>query len=306
MNVGQKIQEAWHLVQTQPKLRWFGFIPALITTLVGIGWLLYQYASIGNVFLGEWASLDQYFGIVIDLAMQNGEWSISLAIIAIIFVVMYMLLPSFFQGGLIHMADEAQAERPVTYSSGVAYGVLNYLRIFEFHTLFSPLSIISIISLASWMLRWNGMETLKVAWPVFILLLILSFAVSFFFSFVDYFIVLHKDPVFDAMGKSAKLVILNLPEAALMMVLMMFIGIRILINIFLILFIPILVLVLIAYLSSLSLGVWGIYIALLVALILVSIVSYLNATINAFATQVWVLTYHTLFAKCKHELEDDD
>ncbi len=302
MNVGQKIQEAWNITQINHKLRWFGFIPALLTTLVGIGWLVYQYASVGKVFFGEWANLDKYFGVAIDLAKQNGEWSLALGIVAIIVVILYLLLPSLFQAGLIHMSDEAVHDRRVSYSSGFAHGILNYLRIFEFHTLISPLSIISIISLASWMLRWNGMETLKVAWPIFLLLLLLSFLVNFLFSFVDYFIILGRHSVFDSMGKSAKMVILNLPETALMMVLMMFIGIRILINIVLILLIPVLVLVAVAYFSSLSLGLWGILIAILVVLVLVGVVSYLNATINAFATAVWVLTYHELFEKSKDQM----
>lgn len=306
MDIGQKIQAAWHLTQSNHKLRWFGFIPAVLSTLVGLGWLVYQYAAIGHLFLGEWASLDPYFGLILDYAKQNGEWSVVLAIVAIIVVILYLLLPSLFQGGLIYMADESSQNRPAQYSSGFAHGVLNYLRVFEFHSLISPLSVISIISLASWMLRWNGWETLKIAWPIFAFLLILSFAVSFFFSFVDYFLVLRKKSVFESMGLSAKIVILNLPETALMMVLMMLIGLRILINIILILFIPIFILLAVAYFSSLSLGFWGFAIAIAVAVILVSVVSYLNATINAFSTAVWVLTFRDLYEKSKNELDDDD
>jgi len=306
MNVGQKIQEAWHLTQFNPKLRWFGFIPAVLSTLVGVGWLVYQYAVIGHLFFGEWANLNQYFTIAIEFAKKNGQWSVALGIISIIVVILYLLLPSLFQGGLIYMTSETAQKRPARYSQGVAHGVLSYLRVFEFHSLISPLSVISVISLASWMVRWNGWETLAVAWPVFVLLLALSFGVSFFFSYVDYFLVLQKKSVFDSMGKSAKMVILNLPETALMMVLMLFIAVRILINIVLILFIPIFILVAVAYFSSLSLGVWGFVIAFLVALVLVGLVSYLNATINAFATAVWVLTFHELYENNKSELDDDD
>lgn len=299
MNVGQKIQEAWQIAQVNHKLRWFGFIPAMLFTLVGIGWLVYQYASVGHLFFGEGASLEPYFEIALDFAKQNGQWSVVFGIVAVIVVALYLLLPTLFQAGLIHMSEEAIHERPAKYSAGIAHGMLNFLRCFEFHSLISPLSIISIISLASWMLRWNGFDTLKLAWPVFILLLLLSFAVSFFFSFVDYFIVLHKESVFEAMGKSSRMVILNLPETALMMVLMIFIGLRILINIVLILFIPILVLVALAYFSSLSMGFWGVVIAITVGLVLVSLVSYLNAVINAFSTAVWVLAFHELFEKSK-------
>lgn len=301
MDLRAQIAHAWHITQTIPKLRWFAFLPALVSTLVGVVWLMYQYSVMAPYFGLDTSGL---IDPVMDFAYHNGSWTVAFVVVAVIVLLTYFTLPILFQGGLIAMIDNYTQSKKYGFFYGLSQGLTAYPPMFEYHTLISPLSVISVFSLTALMIR-NGLEDF---WPLSLLLLILSFVAGFFFSYTDFFIVLKRRSIFEAMSKSVKMVMLHLPETALMAVLMIIIGLRIIINILLILFIPLVIILGTAYLSTLALGFYGIVLAVVVATVLIFLTSYFNALINVFTAAVWTLTFNVLYLESAEIIDppDDD
>ncbi len=284
------VKEAWELTQNNKSFLWLGSIAAFITTIAGIILLAYQIVSFqhSSIFGGD-IDYSELITSFLNIIRDHTVLSFVFAIIAILFIVIYILVPLVINGALIDLITKLKKGRPL--KGGVAKGLVTLFPMFKYHALMSPFTLFSILMQLSFVLRLSGIQIMYVALPFFILFYIIGFIMIIIFSFADQYIVLKNDSFTAAMGHSTKLVLVHFKETLFLMLLMLLISIRILINVVLILFVPLLIITLTSYLASVILAQIGTIIAIFVGIILLFLTAYFIGTLNVFTAAVWTLSY---------------
>ena len=284
------VKESWELTQTNKNFLWLGSISAFITTIAGIGLLIYQITSFQHSsFFGGSVNYSELIGNILGIIKEHTILSFMMGGIVILFVVIYFLVPLIVNGALIDLIAKLKQDRPL--KGGVAKGIVCLFPMFKYHALMSPFGLFSILVEISFVLRLSGIEIMYVVLPFFILFYIIGFIMLIIFSFADQYIILKNSTFTAAMGQSTRLVLVYFKETLFIMLLMLLISIRILINVILILFVPLLIITLTGYIASVVLAQIGIYIAIGVGIILLFLMAYFIGTLNVFTAAVWTLSY---------------
>lgn len=307
MNYRKIIADAWHLTQNRKDLFWwFAFVPAVLSSVISIIYLGYQFVAFRSSELFANRPLQEdYLGIVIDvlknLITNQTGLAVFLIVIAGIIGLTYTMLPVFTQGALIQSIARLRAGQEVKVLDGISYGFTRFLQLFEYHLLIKTFSLVTIITYAALILRSLGVD----AFNFFIWILALFGVVSLFlgvlFTYSEFFIVIDKRGVFKSMLASSGLVIRHWHHTLFMFILMMIISIRIIINILIALLIPFLVVAPIFLFASLTLAKTGVLIGSLIGLVALYFASYFLGIFEVFATAVWTFTFLELTSKT-----DDD
>lgn len=295
MNYRQIIAEAWHFTQENKKLIvWYAFVPSFLGTLVGAGYLVYQYfAFLSSGLFENWP---QSFTVVAlrtigDALKNNIEWAVPLLILAIIIALMYLFLPVITEGAMIQMIARKKGGQDVKTHDGIKYGMFYFLTLFRYSLLAKTFSIISIFSWTSFILRNLGPDTFGTLLPLIILLAIISIIFGVLFVFVEYYIVIDDNNVTQSMAKSSILVYRFFGRTIMITILMFVIGIRILLQIVFVLLVPIGVVTGIYYLAASTVPAFGFIIGGLLGVAALVFASYLGAIVHVFATTTWVFAF---------------
>ena len=185
---------------------------------------------------------------------------------------------------------------------GISFGMLSFLPLLEYHLFVKSFSLISLFTEAAFVLRNLGPGALKTLLPVFLLAIVIGFALMLFFTYSEFFIVLDKKQVLASMGKSAKLVIVSWQHTFLIAILMLIISLRVIINIIAVLLVPALLFFSAGFLATLTLTKIGIIIGAGISLFVLFVASYFTGIINVFANAVWTFTFLELMQE-KHVQE---
>lgn len=295
MNYREVIAEAWAYTQTNKRLIiWFGFIPSILTTTVGIGYIAYQFFALKESYLFN-ESDHSFFSDVISYMWSFVQTHISLTvpivIFAAIFAVLYLLFPTLAKASAIQMIARNRNGQKASVGTGLKYGVMSFLQLFEYHLLIKTFAFFSILIEMSFVLRNLGPAIFKLLLPVFILFILVSLLLTLLFTYSDFYIVIDGDGVFDSMKKSGKLVITNWKHTFLITILMILIGIRIVIQAIMVFLIPMLIVLISGYVATITLPVTGIIIGGIVGLIALFIAAYLNGIVDIFSYTVWTFTF---------------
>lgn len=301
MNSRHIIAEAWQFTRENKKLMWwFAFLPSLLTTLIGIFYLIYQFFAFKRSPLFDNAGhsfLSELIGNVLGfLGKHGGLWFPAIITVAII-LIFYSLLPTLLQGSLIQIIAKRKKQQEARISHGFSLGFLVFLPLLEYHLLIKGFSIVSLLTEAAFILRNLGPGALQTLLPVFILAAVIGVILTLLFTYSEFFIVLDKKPVLRSMGRSAKLVILSWQHTFLIAILMMIIGLRIIINIFAVLFVPALLVFSAGFLATVTMTSIGITIGIILSLIGLFVASYFAGILNVFANSVWTFTFMELMAE---------
>lgn len=295
MNSRHIIAQAWQFTGQHKKLMWwYAFIPALLTTLIGILYMAYQFFAFKTSPLFDNAPrsfLTQVITTTVEFFQKHDNFLFPALLTALIILLLYALLPTITQGGLIQLIakyKKGESPRPV---QGISLGLLVFLPLIEYHLLIKTFSIFSLLTEAAFIVRNLGTGALKTLLPIFILAALIGFVLTLLFTYSEFFIVLDKKPVLRSMGRSAKLVILSWQHTFLIGILMIIIGIRIIINILAVLLVPTLLFFSAGFLISISLGTAGLIVGVIVSLIGLFVASYFTGIINVFANAVWTFTF---------------
>lgn len=307
MNYRKIIADAWHLTQNRKDLFWwFAFVPALLSSVISIIYLGYQFVAFRSSELFANRPLkEDYMGIVLDVLKNLISEQTGLAVFLIVIVAIiglaYTMLPVFTQGALIQSIARLRAGEEVKVLDGISYGFTRFLQLFEYHLLIKTFSLVTIVTYAALILRSLGVE----AFNFFIWILALFGVVSLFlgvlFTYSEFFIVIDKRGVFKSMLSSSGLVIRHWHHTLFMFILMMMISVRIIFNILIALLVPILVVAPIFLFASLTLAKIGVLIGSIIGLISLYFASYFLGIFEVFATAVWTFTFLELTSKT-----DDD
>ncbi|MGL5830756.1 MAG: hypothetical protein ACRCZE_01260 [Candidatus Altimarinota bacterium] len=303
MDYKQIVGEAWGFTQENKKmLIWLGAIPSFLGTAVGIFYIIYQYyAFLSSPLFENWNQGFLYviLGFAINFLRENQFLILPLIIAAVIGAVMYFLLPVFCEGALIQLIARKRTGQKVRLREGFSFGLRSFLPLFEYKTLFSTLSMWSILTFSAMALRNVGLEILSFAIPVWIVCGLVAIVVALFFAYSEFFIVVDGSSMFPAIAKSVNLVIDHLEETILLNILMLIIGLRILIQIFFVFLIPVVVLSILYWFTSFNMPNLAWILASIAGLAGLVLAAYLNGTIHVFAMSVWTFTFLELTSKEK-------
>lgn len=294
------IGEAWEFTQNNKRLiLGYAFLPALLTTLVGIVYLGYQYIFLINspAFGGKESFLLELITTVLDLVRQNFQNTFPLLIAAGVVVILFLLVPSLCEGAIIQLIARRRNGQDVRVRDGLRYGIMSFLPLFEYSWLTRTFSIFSLFTWSTMIIRGLGWEGFNALSPVLIIMAIAGVAMTLLFTYTEFFIVIDDRGVIESIAKSSVLVMTHLEETILLSILMLIISIRILIQIVFVLLIPAAMIGIAYFLASSTIPGFAIGLAALVGLILLYIAAYLSATIHVFAASVWTFTFLDLSSR---------
>jgi len=273
---------------------WYAFFPSLVTTLVGVLYVSYQFLA----FKYSGLFSEPHRNMIVELgrpalAFLNDHTQLWIPTIMVLFILLisYTLLPTVCQGALIRIIAKSRRGEEVRVSSGLSLGLLVFLPLLEYHLLVKTFSLFSILTESSFVVRNLGLNALTTLLPVIVLIFIVGLLLTLLFTYSEFFIVLERQSVLNAMGQSAKLVLLSWQHTFLILILMAIIGLRIAINIIAILLIPALLFLSAGYVATITFSSLGMVIGGVMMLIALIIASYFSGILSVFANAVWTFTF---------------
>ena len=308
MNYKEIVAEAWQFTQENRKLViWYGALPAFFSTVVGIGYIIYQYyAFLSSSLFEKWNKSFLYvvFTTALDFLQNHRGAILPLLITAVVLLICYFFIPVILEGGLIQLIARKKNGQNVPLRKGFFYGLVYFLPLFEYKLFLQTVSIVSIFSILATSLRNLGWAILPTILPAAILALIAILVLAVFFTYTEFYIVIDEDGAFTAISKSFNLVVRNLEETLLLTILMLIIGLRIIIQILFVLLIPAVVIAVVYLLTLANLPNLGLALGAGIGLIGLLIASYLNGIIHTFAIAVWTITFLKLTAEINSNARD--
>lgn len=303
MDCKELIAESWTYTQSKKKLIfWLGFFPCIFSTSFSIGYMAYQFFAFKKSFLFDNSpeSFLHEFVIYLWQFIQNHlSWTWPLIILAIIYTLFYLLFPALARAAAIQMISRNKSGQNVGVGTGIRYGILSYLPLFEYRALVKTFSFFAVIIEMAFVLRNLGTDIFKILLPLFILVLILGFILTILFTYADLYIIIDGCSVFESIKKSAKLVIINWKYTFLITLLMLIIGVRIIIQAIIVFLFPIAILGISAYIASVAIPTAGIIVAFVLGFITLMLSAYLNGIVEIFSYTVWTFTFLELTSE-KH------
>lgn len=308
MNYREIIAESWQYTQANKKLIvWLGFIPSIFSTTAGILYVLYQFFSLKSSSLFDNSAHSFLYDVAafaVNTLKNSGSLMIPLIITSIVVAIIYLLLPTLCQAAAIQYIARQRNGQDVKIGDGIKYGILAFLKLFEYHTLVRSFGWVAILSEMTFVLRNTSLDIFKLLLPLFIFIFVIGLVMNLLFTYADLFIVVEEDGVMTAIKRSSKMVFLSWQHTFLITVLMMIIGVRIILQVVLILLVPALIFVTAGYFTSLAIPYLAITVATTVGAVALLLAAYLGGIVNIFAYTVWTFTFLHLIEK--HEVKARD
>lgn len=303
MDYKKVIVDSWIYTQSNKRLIvWFGFIPSILTTTVGILTIAYQIFAFKKSYLfgdDEGSALKEVFTFMWDFINVHLSWTVPMIVVTAFFGVFYFLFPTLARAASLQMIARHRNGQEASIGTGMKYGIMSFLQLFEYHMIIKTFSFFSLLIEMSFVVRNLGPVLFKLLLPVFLIMIVISFALTLLFTYTDFFIVIDGRAVFDSMKASAKLVVLSWKHTFLITILMILIGIRVFIQAIMVFAIPALIIVIAGYLATVTLPVTGVIVGGIVGLVCLFLASYLNGVIDIFSYTVWTYTFLDLTSE-KH------
>lgn len=295
MNYRQIIGEAWNFTQENKKLIvWYAFIPSVLSTIVGVVYLVYQfYAFKSSPLFENWQESFTVVALkgIFDAIKSHMESLVPLIIVGIIFALMYFFLPPFTEGAMIQLIARKKGGQDVRIRDGLKYGMFYFLALFSYSLVDRTYNITSLFWEGGFLLRYLGPAAFETLLPVVAVITIVSLIFMVLFIFAQYYIVIDDSHITTSMAKSAVLVTKHIGKTLMISMLMFVIGIRILLQIVFVLLVPLGVLTGIFYFAASTIPDVGLIIGGVLGVAALFFASYLGAIVHVFTTTVWVFAF---------------
>jgi hypothetical protein len=282
------IAEAWNITSTVPSLRRWAYASSLLETLLNVkllftqAYFLYVYlyghgdAGFFDIEIWIWNSMPPAVAITILLSF-------------ILLVVIEFFAPHLCLGAIIGLA--AKRAKGEDAKGGAVLGLYNFFPIFTLHEFLILASVPTTITVISLILRYIDPGLWAVSVGGVLLLFLVGNVQKFLFAFAEEAAVIQKLGIFEAIGRSFKLIVSHLPRIMFLYLLLIVISLRIVINAVMVVLIPAIMVgfgfLLTFFLSQTA----SIVAALVLGVILIGVASYFLGYILAFKQTVWTLTY---------------
>ena len=282
------IAEAWAITRREKALRRWGFTSTFLETLLSLKLLLYQtYFAYEFFYVGEKAG---FFDIEFRLYDQIPHALFWTFIgLFVLLVLIELVVPSFCTGVLIGLAAKSYRKEPVR--GGMVLGLYNFAPMLVIHEMFLLGSLTNVVTCISVVVRYiDDPLRIPTIWMIFVFYLTSNF-LQFFANFAPEAVVIRKMSVFDAVGKSFKLIVSYLSHVMFLILLLFVISLRILMNAAMVLVVPgVTIGVGLLLATFLPLAV-SYSIAGVVAMALIVLASYFFSYIHVFKQTVWTIAY---------------
>jgi hypothetical protein len=281
------IAESWKITTSHRQLKQWGFWGSLFRLLLDIKLIAYQLYFMYAIFITK-----EEVGMFDDVIWLYDHVTMGLFVtIMVSFCILLLIeffMPSLSDGAIIGLAAKAHNKAPV--SGGVVLAMYNFFPILAIHEIFIFSGINMLITAVSLIIRYAG----GLATPL-IFIAIVVWAVStilkFFSSFAEPAVVIDKSSIFDAIGRSIKLIVSYLGHVIFLVLLMLIISLRIFINTIIIVLIPAVVFGFGLLMTHILSPVISYTIAGIIGLVLVVITAYFMAYLHVFKQTVWTILY---------------
>ena len=273
------------------KIKKFYFFPGLISVIFLWVLFLYQIAYTYVVLLGR---EEEAFSII--LSYFHSEYLSIYLIIAVIFVIFYIILIPIFEWALIQYIDNTQRWE-ASRSDSIGVGVFRFYPLFEFNNIFNMFKFISIVNWFLFSLRFLGIEYLSWLWIFFSVAFLFSIIVNIIVAYARYEIVLEKKWTFEAIGVSSQISLLNIKTTLKLYFLMFIMNIKVMINFLLFLVFPIFAVFVTGFLSSSIFTTIALFILWALFIFLLLVLWYMAAVLEIFTTAIWYHAYKEWKAK---------
>jgi len=282
------IASAWTIVSSEPKLRRWAYASSLLETLLNVK-LLFTQAYFGYVYLyghGDAGFFD------IEIWIWNSlppAVAISILFSFILLLIVEFFAPHLCLGAIIGLA--AKRAKGEQVRGGSVLALYNFFAIFTLHEFLILSSVPTTITVISLILRYIDPGLWAFSIGGVLALFVVGNIQKFLFAFAEEAAVIQKLGIFEAIGRSFKLILSHLPRIMFLYLLLIVISLRIAINAVMIVLIPAIMVGFGFLLTFFVSQAASIVAALVLGLVLIGVASYFLGYILAFKQTVWTLTY---------------
>jgi len=284
------IAQSWTITTTEPSLKRWGFFGTFFRLLLDIKLIAYQlYFLYAFVIAGKPVGL---FDDVIWAYNNMPQWLfITVIVTFLLLLFIEFFVPSFADGAIIGLG--AKSHNKERMQGGFILAMYNFFPIFAVHELYVFSGLNLLITAVSIILRYgSGLQGFMIT--VAITLWCFSSVLKFFSSFAEPAIVVSKTGIFDAIGKSMKLIVSYLWHIIFLVLLMLIISIRIFVNTIVAILIPGIVFGIGIVLTYIFTPTVSYTVASIIGLILIFITAYFFTYLHVFKQTVWTILYMEL------------
>lgn len=294
------ILPAYQLISHDGKVKRFYFLPGMLSILFLSILLVYQVIYTYVEIL--WKKKE---ALEIILNFLHSQYATEIIITAIIFILLYIFIIPVFEWGLIRYIDEKVSWNTVGMSDSFGFWVFRFYPMFEHNNIFSMFKLMSIINAFLFSIRFLGLEYLKYMTIVAIIAFFFSIIINTLVSYAKYEIVLQNKTVFQAVGTSAKIALLNLKTTLRLYVMMFVVNIKVIINFFIFLIFPVLFIGAVGFITSTFFLTIVIVLLSIVFIGVIILLWYMTGVLEIFTTAAWYFAYKEGRAKLEQAKADE-
>lgn len=277
---------AWNIIKNDSKIKKFYILPWLLSILFLTILLVYQSIYTYVVVFGK-----KKEALVIILKFFHSDYVFEIAVSAIVFLVIYLLLVPIFEWGLIKYIHSKYNDKSMSMSEAFWQWLYRFAPIFEYDNIFSEFKLISILNGYLFTIRFVWVEYISAVSYTFIILFLLSMLFNILLSYSKYAIVIENKWVFESIWVSWKITILNLKRTIKLYFLMFLLNLRVIFNFIIFLSFPIIMVVAIWLITTKIFLVVAITILTILFIIFLFALWYLTAVLEVFKTAIWYYAY---------------
>lgn len=292
---------SWNIIKDDIKIKKFYILPWVLSIIFLTVLLVYQ--SIYTYVVVFWKKEE---ALVLILNFFHSEYILEVLIWALIFMIIYFLLTPIFEGWLIKYIDSKEKKIQLSTSEAFGQWIYNFFPLFKYNNIFSEFKIISILNWYLFIIRFIGIDYIKVISYVFLVLLIFWILINILLVYSKYIIILENKNVYESIWKSSKMAIMNIKKTGKLYFLMFFLNIRVIINFIIFLSFPILMVLSIWLITSKLFLIVAISILTILFILLVLALWYLTAVLEILKTSIWYYSYKECL-ECinKHQIKEN-
>ena len=278
-------------IKTDSKIKKFYFFPGVISVIFLWVLLLYQMAYTYVVLLGK---KEEAFEII--LSFFHSDYLSYTLVACIIFIIFYIILIPIFEWALIQYIDRRQ-KWEASRSDSIGVGVFRFYPLFEFNNIFNMFKFISIVNGYLFSLRFLGLEYVKGLSIFFVIAFLFSIIVNIIIAYAKYEIVLQKKWVFESIGVSSQISLLNIKTTIKLYFLMFIMNIKVMLNFITFLVFPVFAVFVTWLLSSSIFTTIALFLLGIIFIFLLFVLGYMAAVLDIFTTSIWYHAYREWKAK---------
>lgn len=302
MNLRAKkiVIDAWHITNTHKQLLKYGFISSLLGIVVGGVYVFYQINAFKNSKLFQEQENFGLYTNLVTFAKNHPQFFFWFLLVAIITFFCYMFVPMICQATITHLVAKIyKGEKP---EHGLSTALFRFLPLLETFAVKATVKPQTFFTEWSFVIRNLGPGVAKLLMPVFIIGLFIGVLALFLLIFTTPLVVIKKENFSQSVRDSGKLVIRNLGTTFSLFLIFLLIELRVLLNVAVILFLPVAILAITGLFATLVLKTIGIFVAVFVGIILISLTAFITGTLEVFSTAIWTIAF-VEFAKNEEKLE---